>query len=121
MSEIHRAAFQSAMRSYNAMETTKRRHFDFLTLLETKKKKFNLDATLQESEMLRRLLRDHDEEVRAFKARCEVLRAENEEAHTAFFRISRRNKQNNGADCRAQRPLADYLQAFKDLSFLNVG
>lgn len=85
MSEQHRSAFQSAMSSYNAMETTKRRHFDFLTLLEAKKKKFNLDATPAESEMLKSLLRDHDLEVRAFKSRCESLKAENQEAHTALF------------------------------------
>lgn len=85
MSESYRAAYSSAMRSYNAMETTKRRHFDFLTLLETKKKKFNLDATAAEKEMLRQLLRDHDDEVRAFKLRCDTLKAENREAHTALF------------------------------------
>jgi len=85
MSESHQTLFQSALRSYNAMETTKRRHFDFLTLLETKKKKFNLDATPAESDMLSRLLRDHDREVRTFKSRCESLKAENQEAHTALF------------------------------------
>lgn len=85
MSQLHRSAFQSAMRSYNAMETTKRRHFDFLTVLETKKKKFNLDATPADTEMLKCLLRDHDEEVRAFKSRCEALKAENPQAHAALF------------------------------------
>lgn len=81
----HRAAFQSAMRSYNAMETTKRRHFDYLTMLESKKKKFNLDITADESAMLASLLQDHNDEVLAFKARSDALKSSNAEAHKALF------------------------------------
>ena len=81
----HRIVFQSALRSYNAMETTKRRHFDYLTMLESKKKKFNLDTTTAESAMLASLLRDHNDEVMAFKARCDALKSSNAEAHQALF------------------------------------
>ena len=81
----HRAAFRQAMRSYNAMETTKRRHFDLMTVLETRKKKFNLDASPAETELLAALLQDHDEEVREFKACCDSLKAENPSAQTALF------------------------------------
>ncbi|MEM7256743.1 MAG: hypothetical protein AAF404_05085 [Pseudomonadota bacterium] len=81
----YRAEFQSALRSYNAMETTKRRHFEYLTMLETKKKKFNLNTTGAEQEILASLLRDHDEEVRTFKARCDALKNANLPAHAAMF------------------------------------
>ena len=81
----YRAEFASAMRSYNAMETTKRRHFDFLTLLDAKKKKFNIQATPEESNRLDRLLQDHHEEVQAFKSRCETLKLEHPQAHRAMF------------------------------------
>lgn len=85
MSEQYRQMFQSALRSYNAMETTKRRHFEYLTLVESKKKKFNLDATPEETHMLELLLRDHDEEVRAFKDRCDLLKSNEPAAHAALF------------------------------------
>lgn len=81
----HRVAFQSAMRSYNAMETTKRRHFDYLTMLESKKKKYNLNITADESTMLASLLQDHNDEVMAFKSRCDALKLCNAEAHKALF------------------------------------
>lgn len=85
MTEKHWLSFQAAYRSYNAMETTKRRHFDYLTLLERKKKKFNLDPTAEETELLRLLLRDHDEEVRSFKCRCDSLKSSDPPAYTALF------------------------------------
>jgi hypothetical protein len=85
MTDQHRSAYQLAMRSYNAMETTKRRHFDYLTLIETRKKKFNLDATPAQTQMLQALLRDHDEEVRTFKACCDDLKAADAAAHAALF------------------------------------
>jgi len=44
----YRLEFAPVLRSYNAMETTKRRHFDYLSMLENKKKKFNLSATAEE-------------------------------------------------------------------------
>lgn len=85
MSASHRVLFSSAMRSYNAMETTKRRHFDYLTMLESKKKKYNIEATVEERELLESLLLDHHEEVQAFKKRCDQLKVENEDAHQALF------------------------------------
>ena len=84
-SESYRKEFESAMRSYNAMETTKRRHFDYMTVLDSKKKKFNLQATPAEVKRLEMLLRDHHEEVQAFKARCDTLKETSSEAHQAMF------------------------------------
>ncbi len=81
----YRKDYELAMRSYNAMETTKRRHFEFMSLLDSKKKKFNLDATPYEIERLRLFLRDHNDEVQAFKALCVALKAANASAHAAMF------------------------------------
>lgn len=81
----YRQEFDDAMRCYNAMETTKRRHFDYLSMLDSKQKKFNLSATDAESDILRLLLRDHDEEVKAFKQQCQLLKNVNEAAHQALF------------------------------------
>ncbi len=73
------------LQAYNAMETTKQRHFDLMTALETKKKKFNLDPTEKESQLLKNLLRDHDSQVIAFKAASKILKQRDPEAHTALF------------------------------------
>lgn len=81
----YRSEFASAMRSYNAMETTKRRHFDFMTLLDAKKKKFNIQATAQETTKLEQLLLDHHEEVQVFKSRCDALKLNHPQAHRAMF------------------------------------
>ncbi len=81
----YRAEFASALRCYNAMETTKRRHYGFLESLETRKKKFNIDMTEAEGAMLEVLLEDHNEEVQAFKQTCQALKQHSEEAHTALF------------------------------------
>ena len=80
-----RGEFASVFRSYNAMETTKRRHFDFLSMLENKKKKFNLSATSEEAATLGNLLRDHNEEVQNFKNLSNSLKADNPIAHQALF------------------------------------
>lgn len=83
--DSYREDYASAMRSYNAMETTKRRHFDYMTVLDSKKKKFNLEATSTEIDRLEMFLRDHHEEVQTFKARCEALKIANSKAHQAMF------------------------------------
>ena len=71
--------------AYNAMETTKQRHFDLMTALESKKKNFNLDPTDKESELLKNLLRDHDVQVNAFKSASNDLKQNYPETHTALF------------------------------------
>jgi len=67
------------------METTKLRHLDFLTLLENKKKKFNLNPTEVDTRLLATLLRDHDEQVTEFTRVSRVLKAEDPVAHRALF------------------------------------
>ena len=80
-----RAEFAPVLRSYNAMETTKRRHFDYLSMLEYKKKKFNLAATVAEESTLQNLLRDHNDEVQEFKTLSQQLKSSNPLAHEALF------------------------------------
>ena len=73
------------MRCYNSMETTKRRHFELLTLLEERKKKFNLSPKPQETELLSCLLDDHNTEVKAFQRASQELKTQNPQAHAALF------------------------------------
>ncbi len=80
-----RKEYGDALRCYNAMETTKRRHFGYMSMLDAKQKKFNLAATEAESDALELLLRDHHEEVLAFKRQCELLKKSSESAHKALF------------------------------------
>lgn len=67
------------------METTKQRHFEFLTLLENKKKKFNLNPTPADTELLEGLLRDHDEQVSEFTQASKSLKVADPTAHKALF------------------------------------
>ncbi len=74
-----------AFSAYNAMETTKRRHFDYLNLLEAKRKKFNLEATSKERDLLASLLADHNLAVTGFKAQAEHLKRTAPDAHLRLF------------------------------------
>jgi len=85
MKDAQRKAAAAAWQAYNAMETTKRRHFDYLSARESAAKKFNLPASERETEMLASLLRDHDEQVKAFKAASQALRQSDPEAFNALW------------------------------------
>jgi len=80
-----RAVVSESLIAYNSMETTKRRHFDYLNLLEAKKKRFNLDTTDAEAELLQSLLSDHDEAVKNFKHQTRALLVESPEAHRSLM------------------------------------
>jgi len=82
--EQRREAF-ATLQAYNAMETTKQRHFDFITVLEMKKKKFNINPTDADNELLADLLRDHDEQVKAFTDTAQALKSASPDAHQALF------------------------------------
>lgn len=81
-----RGVVSQALIAYNAMETTKRRHFDYLNLLESKRKKFNLDATAEEAALLAALLSDHDQTVKHFKSEAQFLQKSAPAAHIALFK-----------------------------------
>lgn len=71
--------------AYNAMETTKRRHFELLQIIENKKKNFNIDPTAADQYALNSLLRDHDEQVKRFTDASMALKQLDVAAHTALF------------------------------------
>lgn len=85
MSDEQRAQAGEAWQAYNAMETTKQRHFDFLSLLERKKKNFNLDPTENDKILIEQLLKDHDEQVKQFTDASGRLKSSNPETHIALF------------------------------------
>ena len=71
--------------AYNAMETTKRRHFDLLEIIDNKKKNYNIDPTATDQHLLRCLLQDHDEQVKRFTSASKALKELDAAAHTALF------------------------------------
>ena len=75
----------NAWQAYNAMETTKRRHFDLLEILANKKKNYNLEPSQREQALLANLLRDHDEQVKRFTAASMELKQADAQAHVALF------------------------------------
>ena len=85
MNETDRKAAFSTLQAYNAVETTKRRHFIYLQAMETRRNKFNIEPSENENQMLARLLRDHDEQVSAFKAASDALRNTNPGAFDALW------------------------------------
>ena len=85
MNSEHRATATAAWQAYNAMETTKRRHLDYLSALESREKRFNLPPNDAENSMLKRLLTDHDSQVNAFKAASNALRETNPAAFDALW------------------------------------
>ena len=74
-----------AWQAYNAMETTKRRHFDFLEVLDNKKKNYNIDPTEKDTQLLACLLKDHDEQVKRFTRESKALKEANLDAHAGLF------------------------------------
>lgn len=80
-----RNSVSDALLAYNAMETTKRRHFDYMSLLEAKKKKFNLSITEEEQALLKTLLTDHDLAVKNFKQQSQSLLLAEPAAHRSLF------------------------------------
>jgi len=74
-----------AWEAYNAMETTKRRHFALLETLDLKRRNYNLDPSAEETRLLEWLLADHDAQVRRFTAASLALKAADGEAHAALF------------------------------------
>jgi hypothetical protein len=85
MNAEQKRAAHEAFQAYNAMETTKRRHFDFLTMLETAAKKWNIQPSAEQNAMRAALLDDHDQQVKSFKAQSSELRARDPAAFAALW------------------------------------
>ena len=71
--------------AYNAMETTKRRHYELLEILDNKKKNYNLEPSQRDQALLASLLKDHDEQVKRFTAASSALKSCDADAHMAVF------------------------------------
>jgi hypothetical protein len=76
-----RAVFQA----YNAMETTKRRHFEYLTMLDTAWTKWNLEPTSKQETMRERLLADHNRQVQTFTTASSELKTSDRDAFNALW------------------------------------
>lgn len=74
-----------AWQAFNAMETTKRRHFEQLEVLENRKKNYNIDPSEADRQLLAGLLRDHDEQVVRFSEASLSLKQRDAAAHLALF------------------------------------
>ena len=71
--------------AYNAMETTKRRHFALLEMLDTKRRETGCEPSDEETRQLAWLLADHDAQVHRFTAASGELKAADAAAHRALF------------------------------------
>ena len=71
--------------AYNAMETTKRRHFGLLEIIDNKKKNYNLDPSPADQRLLANLLKDHDEQVKRFTLASSKLKQLDADAHKELF------------------------------------
>ncbi len=71
--------------AYNAMETTKARHYALLEIIDNKKKNYNIDATDVDKQMLQFLLDDHSGQVKRFTLASQALKTSNPAAHTQVF------------------------------------
>ena len=86
MSVQHRESARAAFQAYNAMETTKRRHFDYLAKLEAARKLKGTEPDASERELLAQLLSDHDAQVQEFSSASAELKAADAEAFAALWR-----------------------------------
>ena len=67
------------------MESTKRRHYQLLEILDSKKKNYNILPSESEQMRLAGLLRDHDQQVSRFTAASSALKQADAAAHIALF------------------------------------
>ncbi|MGQ7847727.1 hypothetical protein ACUNV4_24755 [Granulosicoccus sp. 3-233] len=83
--EVLAGVAADAWQAFNAMETTKRRHFEQLEVLENRKKNYNIEPSEKDRALLAGLLRDHDEQVARFSEASLSLKQRDASAHLALF------------------------------------
>ena len=71
--------------AYNAMETTKTRHYTLLEIIDNKKKNYNIDPSDSDKQMLQFLLDDHSAQVKRFTEASQQLKLANEAGHKQLF------------------------------------
>ena len=74
-----------AFEAFNAMQTTKWRHFEMLERLDAKRERYGLDPTASEAARLADLLADHDAQVRRFARAGAELKAVDPDGHRRLF------------------------------------
>ncbi|MEE9334524.1 MAG: hypothetical protein V3U65_10585 [Granulosicoccaceae bacterium] len=75
----------AAWQAYNAMETTKSRHYTLLEIIDNKKKNYNIDSSDTDKQMLQFLLDDHSAQVKSFTEASKRLKNTNEAGHKRLF------------------------------------
>lgn len=80
-------ASHDAWQAYNAMFDTKRQHYEFLEILENKKKKFNISPSESDKQKLADYLSQHDSQVKRFTQLAQELKAANPESHINLFKF----------------------------------
>lgn len=78
-------AAASTWQAYNAMETTKRRHFALLEMIDLRRRNEGVEPGDDETRQLGWLLADHDAQVHRFTAASGALKADDAAAHQALF------------------------------------
>lgn len=74
-----------AWQAYSGMFDTKQKHYEFLEVLENKKKKFNLSPTDDDKQKLAGYLSEHSAQVKQFTKLSIELKASHPEAHLQLF------------------------------------
>lgn len=80
-------ASTEAWQAYNAMFDTKQKHYEFLEILENKKKKFNISPSENDKRQLADYLTEHDRQVKRFTQLAQELKAANPESHLNLFKF----------------------------------
>jgi len=71
--------------AYTAMFESKQRHYEYLELLENKKKKFNIQPSEKDKAQLADYLGQHDTQVKAFTQMSIELKHKHPESHKNLF------------------------------------
>jgi len=80
-------ASNEAWQAYNAMFDSKQQHYDFLEILENKKKKFNISPSQSDKQQLAAYLSEHDKQVKRFTQLAQELKTSNPESHLNLFKF----------------------------------
>lgn len=80
-------AAEDAWHAYNAMFDTKQQHYEFLEILENKKKKFNISPSESDKQKLAEYLAEHDRQVKRFTQLAQELKSTNAESHLNLFKF----------------------------------
>lgn len=80
-------ASSEVWQAYNAMYDSKQQHYEFLEVLENKKKKFNISPSESDKQKLAEYLSEHDRQVRRFTQLARELKSANPESHLNLFKF----------------------------------